>query len=178
MYSIDYNFAVGEIAWTLDSNSTRECLVTQVTLEVDPTDVVIKTYHLHPLETEFNIILRVGDTVYDTEEKLLQYMLDNTRPPSYDNTYSILYDFTVDDVVWTKVLDNPIECTVTQITFDIDPDDNYAPITEIVYHLLPTTGDEFSVILSTDTNVYATIDQALGLTPLPTPTVTPTPSGI
>lgn len=173
MYNIEYNYAVGQTVWTKNEKSVVECRVSQITLEFDPDEVEgtieRKTYHLDIADDmDYEILLRLEAEVFETAEDAI---MDVESVPL--SVYSIAYEFTIDDVVWTHENHCDVECTVNQISFLIG-----SSTTDVVYHLL-SLSDEHSLLYKLADVVFATQQEALDaiaaiITPTPTISITAT----
>ena len=193
MYDIGYNFTIDDHVWIADGTSAVECIVTQVTLEVDPstTEALIEltTYHLRPLTTYYQIILKPRDEVFATLDEVVAFISDPEATAPQLNTHIIYYNYTIDETVWVLSGYAVLESQVIQVTFDIDPDGSGGSIERTLYHVLPISVD-FSTLIREEIDVYPTKQAAVDhlkstyttptVTPTttitPTPTVTPTPS--
>ena len=188
VYVITYNYKIGDTVFIVHENLVVECVVTQITLEVDPDDtgglVEYKTYHVYRTNTTSAIELRPEYLVFETAELAIDYMFDETKvsPPS-QTPNTISYNYIPNDIVWTVNDDLPIEAPVVQVTFDIDPNStNDGYIERIIYHLL-TNDENHSVLLREYYEVFDTMSDAVDyieylleqmLTPTPTVSFTPT----
>lgn len=190
MNSISYNFLINDAVWVTNNNAIVKCVVERITLEADPTStggVINKsTYHIHPVNTAFDILLRAPDELFNTLPDIMDYISSGVIPSPPSST-TINYKFAINELVWSVENDTPVLCNVIQITFDIDPKDQTSTI-RTIYHLLPQ-GDKYSVILREDVTLFNTLDEANDYiiakkmatvsptpTPAPQPTPTPTPS--
>lgn len=164
MNTLGYNFSIDEVVWITDDTSARECAVTQVTIEIDPVNGespdVATTYHLRPLSSNSDILLRPADVVFGTLEDVVTYISDHTATAPQLGTHTLNYDYTIGDTVWVLDQYAILESTVIQITFDIDPGDMATSVERVLYHVLPDSGN-YSTLIREEPEVYPTKEDAV-----------------
>jgi hypothetical protein len=180
VYTINYNYNVGDYVFIVRGKNIAQCKVIRVALEVDPegTDAIIekKRYHLQVIN-ENNVEIVDEDVIFTTSDGAVEYMFDPTNTSPELTTHSISYTYLPRDVVWSFDAQIPLESTVMQICFEI-----YQNNSSITYNILPIN-KSYKVLQRADYEVFDTItdvvtymrflyDQALS----PTPTISITPS--
>jgi hypothetical protein len=187
-YTIYYNYVPNDYVWIVEGDDTLECRVLHVVLEVDPDEIegIIerKTYHLIPKNGDATVLLRQEDVVFVSLDAALDYFNDPdlTAPPT--TNFNIVYTHNVNDTVWTNDVHTPVECTILQITFNVDIE-NFQRTTTKTYHILPLN-ESSETILRSENEIFDTYEEVmqyitnliLGASPTPTPTpeVTPNPT--
>jgi len=70
VYSIAYEFAVDDIVWTHENHCDVECIVNQISFNINSlkTDVV---YHLLPLNGEHSLLYKLANVVFATQQEAL-----------------------------------------------------------------------------------------------------------
>ena len=105
MHTIDYKSKIVETVYIVHDNSIIKSSVTQITLEVDPDGTGLiehRTYHVHLLNTAYDIELRPEELVFESSDLAVDYMFDDTKVSEPSLTpYTIDYDYTPLDVVWS-----------------------------------------------------------------------------
>jgi hypothetical protein len=194
MYNILYDYVINDVVWTLIDSEARECVVIQITLEIDPAfpggEKEKQTYHLHPIETEgfdslcegFEVVLRSPEELFRSMDDILDYIND---PPSYvypPPTKVIEYEFAIGETLWTVDDDAILLSDLIQTVFDIDPSDEFGQIERTLYYVLPRSMD-YSMVVRMEYELFRDYDDAVDyviekkkLTPTPTNTPTPTPT--
>jgi len=181
VYTIDYNYNVGDYVFIVRGKSIAQCKVARISLEVNPDDVSTigerKLYHLQVVG-ENNIEVVEEDVIFTTTDMAVEHMFDPSVTAPELNTNTISYTYLPGDTVWSFDAQIPLESTVTQICFEI-----YQNNSNTVYNILPTATKTYRVLERADYEVFDTIeevveymrflyDQALS----PTPTISITPS--
>ena len=187
MYNVLYDFVINDHVWTLIGSEGKECVVIQITLEIDPDSLggekEKQTYHLHPLDDGCaDVILRSPEELFRSMDDLLDYVSD---PESYvppPPTKVISYEFAIGETLWTVDDDAILLSDLIQIVFDIDPDDDSGQIERTLYYVLPRSID-YHMIVRMEWELFRDYDDAVDyviekkkLTPTPTQTPTPTPT--
>lgn len=165
MFSISYNYSVGETLWITDNDEeVYDAFLVKLVLEIDNNenqDIIEKrAYHLLIREMPDNIVVKPQEEVFGTAGDAVRFLNDNTLTAPEINTYSETYTYTVGDVVWIIIDDMAVQCTNTQTTINIIDLGDSQPLVEKLYHLLPED-EKYSVMLKTEESIYNTKEDAV-----------------
>jgi hypothetical protein len=164
MFSISYNYSVGETLWvTDDDEEVYDAFLVKLALEIDHDEnqniIEKRSYHLLIREMPDDIIVKPQEEVFGTAGDAVRFLNDNTLTAPEINTYSETYDYTVGDTVWIIINDKAVKCINTQTSINII-DFNVTKVIEKIYHLLPEDKD-YSVILKSSGDIYDTREDAI-----------------
>jgi len=164
MFSIPYNYSVGETLWiTDDDEEVYDAFLVKLVLEIDHNEnqdiIEKKSYHLLVREMPDDIVVKPQEEVFGSAGDAVRF-LNNPElvVPELEN-YTETYEYTIGDEVWIIIDDLAVECTNTQTTINIIQIRDEV-ITEKIYHLLPNDKN-YSVMLKTREEIYDSREDAI-----------------
>ena len=172
-HSIGYKYTIGDMPWTINEHSYFQTIVTQITIELSDGGISMN-YHVRPLLSDlYQIFLREYFLLFDTSDDAAVYIYNlletddifqNTPITSEtfgDDVYSISYNYAPGTTVWIKDNNIVVECIVSKIILEVDPDENGSITERKTYHLDLKEDKDYKLLERTEEFVYQTPLDAL-----------------
>lgn len=181
MYTITYNFLIGDTVWIIQDGVIEECEVIRITLEVDPIPgggtIDKVSYHLQIKDSECLVVIEHVEEIFPTWDDARAAIIDPSLEGQSDPVRSVSYEYNVGTKVWTYDGHYPVEMIVKQVQIEVEPSEQYGFTEDVFYYVLPFSRKYSTLILAPE-KVFSSRQEVLDyiryqIVPTPTPSITP-----